>query len=217
MYLYLHGFGSSPASRKGQAMASAFSERGVKLHLPDLNQPSFAQLSHAAMLATIDDCVAANDSAQSWVLVGSSLGGWLAARWAELHPERVARLVLLCPAFDLGNCWEPLLGAELMARWASDGELRLPDACGGEQPVHYAFYQATLHEPAFPSAGCPTLIVHGRSDEVVPIAHSRRYAKRHHQVRLIEVEDDHALSVTLDATVARTLEFVGLATDAQAR
>ena len=28
------------------------------------------------------------------------MGGYLAARWAQLHPERVERLFLMCPAFN---------------------------------------------------------------------------------------------------------------------
>ena len=31
------------------------------------------------------------------------------ATWAELHPERVERMFLLCPGFDLPSRW-PLLG-----------------------------------------------------------------------------------------------------------
>lgn len=32
-------------------------------------------------------------------LIGSSMGGYLSCRWAQLHPERVESLFLLCPAF----------------------------------------------------------------------------------------------------------------------
>ena len=38
------------------------------------------------------------------------------------------------------------------------------------------------------------IIVHGRRDDVVPIASSRRYATLHPHVELVEVDDDHSLS-----------------------
>ena len=37
-------------------------------------------------------------SADRIVLVGASLGAWLAAKFSALHPDKVAKLVLLCPA-----------------------------------------------------------------------------------------------------------------------
>lgn len=67
-------------------------------------------------------------------VVGHSWGGGFAVRLAELHPERVSRLVLLAPAgLDVKDVWEfrllrlPLvgeLGARLMARGAIRHMLR---------------------------------------------------------------------------------------------
>ena len=50
-YAYLHGFGSSPRTHKGVVLAQAMAERGATLVCPDLNAPSFAQLSTLAALA----------------------------------------------------------------------------------------------------------------------------------------------------------------------
>jgi pimeloyl-ACP methyl ester carboxylesterase len=41
------------------------------------------------------------------VLIGSSMGGYIAARYAELHPEQVAKLVLLCPGEQDGGPLHP--------------------------------------------------------------------------------------------------------------
>ena len=111
-YAYLHGFASSPLSNKGVALERLFSERGLPFERPDLNRPSFSKLSHGAMLAAVDEMDGrARAEGQTWRFVGSSLGGWLAARWAELHPERVDRLLLLCPGFHLAERWPHLVGA----------------------------------------------------------------------------------------------------------
>ena len=53
-YAYLHGFASNARSKKGLALQERFARTGVELWLPDLNRPSFAQLSHRAMLAHLD-------------------------------------------------------------------------------------------------------------------------------------------------------------------
>jgi pimeloyl-ACP methyl ester carboxylesterase len=43
----------------------------------------------------------------------------------------------------------------------------------------------------------PTTIIHGLSDDVVPIEYSRRVAARNNMIELIEVEDSHRLSESL--------------------
>lgn len=217
-YAYLHGLGSSPRAVKGVALARAFAERGLALELPDLNRPSFAFLDHAAMLAAVDEM----DRPQGprWRLVGSSLGGWLAARWAELHPERVDRLVLLCPGFDLAERWPDVIGAEQMARWQRDGALPLADADGDMVPVHWGFIESARRQPGRPEVPCPTLILHGVRDAIVPVEHSRRYAAERPRVTLIELDDEHSLVDSLDRVIAeilRAFEIPGGAAPAGAR
>ncbi len=68
-----------------------------------------------------------------------------------------------------------------------------------------------LHVPlpggrSLPRPPAPTVIVHGVADAVVPIAVSRAYAAEH-GVRLVEVEDEHALARSL----AIVIEEVGAA------
>lgn len=198
-YAYLHGFASGPRSRKGVALARVLGARGITLERPDLNRPSFARLSHDAMLAELD---AIDEEAKregvTWRFVGSSLGGWLAARWAELHPDRVDRLVLLCPGFDLSARWPKLFGADAMAEWAREGEMIVRDGAGDPVALWYGFYQESLRQPAWPVVPCPTVIVHGTRDVTVPVESSRRYASEHANVRLVEVDDDHEMTGSIE-------------------
>ncbi|HWN69159.1 MAG TPA: YqiA/YcfP family alpha/beta fold hydrolase [Haliangium sp.] len=204
-YAYLHGLGSSPRSHKGVALERAFVSRGFELARPDLNRPSFALLDHAAMLAAVDEMDALAPHGPPWRLVGSSLGGWLAARWAELRPERVDRLVLLCPGFDLADRWPEVVGAEQMARWQREGALALADASGAMVDVHWGFIESARRHPGTPEVPCRTLILHGVHDEIVPVEQSRRYAATRPHVRLIELDDDHALAATIDRVVEEVL------------
>ncbi|MEM1416711.1 MAG: YqiA/YcfP family alpha/beta fold hydrolase [Myxococcota bacterium] len=197
-YAYVHGFASSQHSFKGQELRRRLHDR-IEVETPDLNVPSFAKLSPLAMLEALDALDGERASA-GWGLVGSSLGGWLSARWAQLRPERVRGLLLLCPGFDLPKRWPALLGGEAMASWRRKGVRPVPDHTGALQPLHYDFYRESLRSEPWPAipAHIPTIIVHGRQDEVVPIASSRRYVTLHPHVRLVEVEDDHSLTRSVD-------------------
>jgi len=205
-HIFLHGFASGPQSKKGNALREAFAARGVELTLPDLNAPDFAHLTYTASLAVID--AAAGDDPVA--LVGSSLGGYLAARWAQLHPDRVSRLVLLCPGFDMVERWPKLLGADAIARWRAHGVLTFPDGAGVPTAVHWDFITDALNHPPTPEVGCPTLILHGTGDEVVPIDSSRRYAATRDHVRLVELDDDHGLLGSVERITVEAFAFLEL-------
>ena len=49
------------------------------------------------------------------------------ARVLELHPERVDRLLLLCPAFDVVARWPTLIGPDNFERWREAGRFPLSD------------------------------------------------------------------------------------------
>ncbi len=208
-YAYLHGFASSANSHKGTELRQRLATIKIDLELPDLNRPSFRELTIDAALEAIDELDAAGEpdahgQRPRWRFVGSSMGGFLAARWAQLHPERVDRLILLCPGFGLPERWPEILGAEVFAQWRKAGALHMPDGQGKMVAVHWGFVESAERQPKFPEVPCPTTIIHGRADEVVPVAVSREYVEHMRGVtnppplELIEVDDDHGLVASLD-------------------
>lgn len=210
-YAYLHGFASGPRSKKGTALAAAFAARAVYLALPDLNRPSFAELTLTAQLAALDALTASRPDVTTWRFIGSSMGGWVAARWAELHPDRVDRLVLLCPGFDMIARWPKLLGSDAMARWRAHGALVFPSGDKRPEAVHWGFIEDALTLPATPEVPCPTLIVHGTRDATVPIDTSRAYAAaRATTVTLVEVDDNHELTRSLGLVEDQVARFFEL-------
>jgi len=207
-YAYLHGFASGPLTQKGQALRRRLARRGMDLVLPDLNRPSFAELTVEGALAAVDELIAEGPAAASWRFIGSSFGGYVAALAAQRHPERIDRLLLLCPGFDLVDRWPELLGADRLAAWQRDGTFPIEDGAGVLTDVHWAFCESMMRHPDFPEIPCPTRIVHGRQDEVVPIETSRRYVARHPDVALIEVDDDHSLLASLDPIEEEAVAFL---------
>ncbi len=202
--VYLHGFASSPRATKAVAIAGALRERGVTVDVPDLNRPSFGALTYRAMLDAVEALVPDGDRV---VLVGSSLGGYIATRFAQLHPDRVERLVLLAPAFDLVARWRELLGDDAFALWEKKGAFFFPDAEDEPTPVHWGLVQDALRHPAVPAFSCSALILHGRDDAIVPLESSQALVGQP-GVTLVELDDDHDLLASLDTVVARTVAFV---------
>ncbi len=195
-YAYFHGFGSSPKAHKGLELRTRYKSRDVDLWLPDLNRPSFGRLSQRAMLRYLEEVD--GGKGPTWRIIGSSLGGWLAAAFAEKHPDRVDALVLLCPGFGLAKRWGTIMGPEAMKEWGEKGELPIPNGAGELIPVHFGFFLEAQEMPPAPRVSCPTLIIHGSRDETVPAESSRRYAGPRAHIRLIEVDDDHSLHASID-------------------
>jgi pimeloyl-ACP methyl ester carboxylesterase len=191
-------------------MGRAFARRGLHLELLNLNQPSFSRLTFSEALAEVDRWYESVAPAPV-VLMGSSMGGYLSALWAQLHPEVVQRLVLLCPAFDLHDRWVDRLGQEAVNQWRDTGEWTFEDGAGQPTAVHWRLVEDAQRWPSRPEVPCPTLIIHGTQDDVVPVDSSRRYqAASPGRVELLEVTDDHALRVSMEEVERASARFLSL-------
>lgn len=220
-HAYLHGFASGPQARKGRALADFYAAAGRELERPDLNRPSFAELTLGGMLEALDEMHAVRSRARRdagldgelrWRLIASSMGAWAAALWAQAHPGRVERAIWLCPAFDLPARWRKMLGEDAIERWQREGRLDFPDGAGRITAVGYRLIEdAATRDPA-PAPTHPVWIVHGTRDALVDIESSREYVARHadegRTLELLEVDDEHVLGQSLtqiEALAARVL------------
>eukprot|EP00639_Heterosigma_akashiwo_P018490 CAMPEP_0206401390 /NCGR_PEP_ID=MMETSP0294-20121207/26235_1 /ASSEMBLY_ACC=CAM_ASM_000327 /TAXON_ID=39354 /ORGANISM="Heterosigma akashiwo, Strain CCMP2393" /LENGTH=228 /DNA_ID=CAMNT_0053858069 /DNA_START=115 /DNA_END=798 /DNA_ORIENTATION=- len=197
-YAYCHGFLSSENSFKGTFLRDVFDKSGVQLELLNLNGgPDASTLTYSGAL----DAVAAHHrrlQARSpggrpvkLRLVGSSLGGYVAARYAELHPEQVDRLLLLCPGFDLAARWPALYGRAALARWEAEGGRDFVQQQDGRRVrVPFGFVADGRAQPAYPAYGCPAAIVHGLRDEVVPPEVSMEMFRRRGNLTSVYLVDD---------------------------
>jgi pimeloyl-ACP methyl ester carboxylesterase len=192
-FLYLHGFASGPHSAKAVAFAEHYAQQGIGIDRLDLQVPSLEHLRLSAMIAEVQSAIGeARDRA---VIIGSSLGGLTAARVAERDP-RVGALVLLAPAFQLIARWRQLPGWD---DWRRRGWREIHDY-KTNRPARIDFEfasEAMTIDVGYPDVRIPTLILHGRRDEVVSIEHSRTFAREKSHVRLIELDDGHDLTASL--------------------
>jgi uncharacterized protein len=205
-YLYLHGFASGPSSTKGVAFERHFAERGAVIERLNLRVPSFEHLRLSAMIETVRARV---DPQHDTVIIGSSLGGLTAARVAESEP-RVRALVLLAPAFQLAQRWRAMLGPAF-AEWERTGWRDVTDYTTGQRArVDFGFVEdAARLDVGFPRITCPTLILHGRGDDTVPIDRSRDFVAITPTARLVELDDGHELTQSLPTLLAETDRFLG--------
>lgn len=190
-YIYLHGFASSPSSAKAQDFANRFRAIDLPLLIPDLNQPNFTDLT---LTHQIQQTQALFPPSQPVTLIGSSFGG-LTAAWIAQQQMQVARIVLLAPAFGFLQHWLPRLGSQTVQQWRSTGTFAVYHYGEKQQiPLDYQFVEdASQYDESQLQRSIPTLILHGRHDDVIPVQASRDFAIDRPWVKLIEFDSDHAL------------------------
>jgi pimeloyl-ACP methyl ester carboxylesterase len=203
-FVYLHGFASSPASRKAQYFAGQLQNAGVEVVIPHLESEGFRNLTVSGQLRVIEGA-AGHEPVR---LIGSSMGGYLAALYASLHPE-VDRLLLLAPAFGFAERWTLRLGEEKMAAWRRDGHLEMMHyATGKPEPVGYGLIEDGLKYPAEPEFLQPAEIFHGIQDDVVPVSFSRDFVAKHPNARLHEMDSGHELTDVMDKIWCMSKDFL---------
>jgi pimeloyl-ACP methyl ester carboxylesterase len=130
-------------------------------------------------------------------VVGSSLGGYLAALLASRDPS-VERLVLMAPAFRLFERWSARLSPAELAEWRARGLETMHFASGRPRRVGWQFFDDARTLPAFPAVTVPALCIAGTRDETVPLADVEAFVARTPRARLVAVDDGHDLAASLD-------------------
>ncbi|GJD48163.1 2-succinyl-6-hydroxy-2, 4-cyclohexadiene-1-carboxylate synthase [Methylobacterium crusticola] len=212
--VWLGGFRSDMRATKAEALDAWAAARGRSLVRFDYaghgeSEGRFADFTISDWLADAE-AVIGRHAAERPVLVGSSMGGWIALLAARR--VRPAGLVLIAPAVDFT---EELMWArfpeEVRAQVMRDGVWQRGSAYSPEPtPVTRALIEdgrrhCLLGAPIDP--GCPVHILQGMADPDVPWRHALRIVERlpGHGVILTLIKDgDHRLSgpADLDRLVA---------------
>jgi uncharacterized protein len=197
---YLHGFASSARSSKAAFLADRLRPRGLTLHCPDFNAPEFSTLTVSRMIDQTRRAIEACPPAPA-VLIGSSLGAFVAVHTAVRHPDLpIAKLVLLAPALDFGGNRMRELGEAGIARWRATDRLDVFHYGYGEtRSLGYALYEdAAAYDSFAVPLSLPILILQGRRDQSVDPAMVERFAASRPNVALHFLDDDHQLLGSLD-------------------
>ncbi|MEL6150334.1 MAG: YqiA/YcfP family alpha/beta fold hydrolase [Chloroflexota bacterium] len=210
--IYLHGFASSPESRKAQYFKQRMAEHGITLQIPDLNVPSFERLTLTAMLEKIAQTVRLCPPGPVY-LIGSSMGGLAALHFINQYKDAEARrtelAVFLAPAFDFADNRQNTLGEKGLADWEATGWLDVHNyAADDMRRVHYGLYEdVTRYDSYAVSLLIPALVFHGVHDDVVPVNQSEVFAAERNNVTLHTLDSDHTLLNQLDIIWDATRKF----------
>ena len=207
MLLYLHGFASGPSSNKARFLSERFRDLGIPLAVPDLTpgDDGFERSSPSSMLALAEGLLAGAPPPHA--IIGSSLGGYLAALAASRDPS-VERLVLMAPAFRLFERWERRLGPVDLGRWRREGLETMHYATGRNRRIGWQFFEDARKLPAFPEVRVPALCIAGTRDETVPFEDVKAFVDRTPTARLVPVDDGHDLARSLDVIFREARTFL---------
>ena len=213
-FVWLSGFRSDMAGGKAQAVSSWAWENGNGAVLFDYSGhgESEGRFEDGTISSWRKDTLAAIDTLSDGpvILVGSSMGGWMALLAALARPERVKGLVLIAPAPDFTEklMWAGLSQAQQEEVMTQGLTLR-PSDYGTPDPITRALIEDGRHWQILDAPiefNGPVRILQGMQDPDVPWAHALEINERltSPDVVLTLIKDgDHRLSREQD--VARLL------------
>lgn len=207
-----HGFTGTPASMRPWAQALA--DAGYSVRLPllpghdgtwrDINKTRWPQ-----WYAAVEDAYTElAERCDTVFACGLSMGGTLVTRLAELHPDGVAGLVLVNPAFGTTRFdakLAPYIAWAVRSRPSIGGDIKKPgvvEPAGDRTPVIafaslYRLWQRTV--PMLDRVTAPVLLYTSREDHVVePLsAELLKRGATNTEIRQVILEDSYHVA-TMD-------------------
>lgn len=200
--VFLPGYGSDMEGTKALALDAFAERRGLAMLRFDYSGTgsSDGRFADGTFAVWLEEALAAVDGLTHGplILVGSSMGGWIALHLALLRPERVRALVGIAAAADFTD-WG--FSDEQKQELAELGKLELPNPYGPKpQLFTRAFWESGQRLRLLGgeiAIDCPVRLVHGTDDEEVPMEIATRtlHALRSADVQLLVLKGaGHRLS-----------------------
>lgn len=204
-FMFLPGFRSDMRGAKATAMAEWCKENGHSFLSLDYRAhgESSGDFRQFTIGGGLSDALAVLDATTGPVIViGSSMGGWIGLRMAQMRKERVVGLIGIAAAPDFTErlMWQKM-SEEKRRHIEEDGEIRLPSAYGiGEMIYTHALIvegrEHLLLDDAI-ALSLPVRLLQGMQDEDVPwhtaLDIAEKLASDNVQIHLIK-DGDHRLS-----------------------
>ena len=187
--LFAHGLWSTPGGSKPTYMKEVL---GWNVVCPDMRRNGWSVSSQAL---TVRQELESSESFD--ILIGSSFGALAIANAIEGY-EGDSRLALLAPAFGVYDTLASQIGDQAMEMWREDGVRSFipPDWEEGVL-LPWSFMEDAL-ACGWPVLQHRTVILHGRGDDVVPVENSYKASRESGTTDLVEVDDGHRLTESLD-------------------
>ena len=181
--VFLPGYASDMEGTKAVALDSFAAERGISMLRFDYSGTgsSGGSFEEGTLALWLEEALAAIDGLTDGplIVVGSSMGGWIALHLALLRPERVQALVGIAAAPDFTE-WG--FSADQKAALARDGRLEEPNPYGPEPSVFTRdFWESGQRLRLLDGdieIGCPVRLLHGEVDHEVPLDVGFRLMRR---------------------------------------
>ena len=173
--MFLPGYASDMDGAKASALDAFAERRGASLLRFDYSGTgsSEGQFEQGTLELWLEEALALIDARTlgPLILVGSSMGGWIALHAALRRPERIVGLVGIAAAPDFTQ-WG--FDGEMKAKLSGGGHIGEPGSEGRSTPslITSAFWrsgqQLLLLDGGIP-LDCPVRLIHGEADREVPL------------------------------------------------
>lgn len=177
--IYIHGFASGPDSTKGKYFAKLAEKNNKEYHSVDLTptKEDFTDMIIPRLLKRIENTVKECIYPSSMLIIGSSMGGFLALHYLQQSNYDIVGLFLLSPAVYMHSSFKNSFPTSQLERWKKQGTKKFKHYTHNEfLPLKYNFMESLEEYPTENiNLIVPTTVIHGWDDKLIPYVDVVKY------------------------------------------